>query len=510
MLSNSYEKLQANLKVRGNFMRRDSVAVGRFALICALLLWLPACVSAQRVEDSCHAFFEDPHQALDCAEAIFTQTDIPYHLPHLTLSSVPPDNGLPVGIVWEKRNYYVSSPFYNPDQKLKSAEGRKSLVDATAAAVISTNASWYVTGSVTWLPPISYHSENRPGAETCHRLWVFCSKQVFGVQLSITHRSLQTIYFNGLGNSSSNTQFDYQQNETYGGAVARLPLFDWLAVEGQIENRKPDISFSSASLASGLIDELTAPGVSTQPDFMHYAVALRTHAQAISEPVTTDPPITPSEATPPPLMKHKFVWIFDNGVREHWFVDQDTGHYSFRQTVVDGQEMLKLHSVVRKFVPPDAMTTKLKLLKHFCNSRAEGLKQDDECDFGEFLFRPYLIFSNSTSGVVPFYLQPTLGGTDIESRVTLRGFDDYRFRDNDAAMVSVDYRIPVFDPIGAMLFYDAGNVGSSVDSLSFAHARQDGGLGATLRLNKTVVAQIYLAWGAGHGSHFGYSFTKFF
>jgi hypothetical protein len=491
-------------------MARNCVAILRFVLICALLLWVPRYVSAQRVEDSCHAFFEDPHQALDCAEAIFTQTDIPYHLPHLTLSSVPPDNGLPVGIVWEKRNYYVSSPFYNPDQALKPAEGYKSLVDATAAAVISTNASWYVTGSVTWLPPIHYHSENRPGAETCHRLWVFCSKQVFGVQFSITHRSLQTIYFNGLGNSSPNTQFSYRQSDTYGGAIARLPLFDWLAVEGQIENRKPDISFSSASLASGSINESTAPGVSTQPDFMHYAAAVRTHAQAISEPVTTDPPVTPPGTTPPPLMKHKFVWIFDNGVRQHWFVDEDTGHYSFRQTVIDGEEMVKLHSVIRKFVPPDSMTTGLKILKHFCNSRAGGLKQDDECDFGELLFRPYLVLSDSNSGVVPFYLQPTLGGSDIESRLTLRGFNDYRFRDKDAAMVSVDYRIPVFDPIGAMVFYDAGNVGSSVDALSFAHARQDGGVGATLRLQKTVVAQIYLGWGAGHGSHFGYNFTKFF
>src|SRR5208282_424405 len=90
-------------------MARYSVTVFRFVSICALLLWIPQCASAQRVEDSCHAFFEDPHQALDCAEAIFTQTDIPHHLPHLTLSSVPPDNGFPVGVVWEKRNYYVSS-----------------------------------------------------------------------------------------------------------------------------------------------------------------------------------------------------------------------------------------------------------------------------------------------------------------------------------------------------------------------------------------------------------------
>jgi hypothetical protein len=169
-----------------------------------------------------------------------------------------------------------------------------------------------------------------------------------------------------------------------------------------------------------------------------------------------------------------------------------------------------VEQVPQLVMPPGSMTTKLKVLKHFCNDRKSGMKQDGECDFGEFLFRPFLVISGSISGVVPFYFQPTLGGSAIESRPTLRGFDDYRFRALDAAMVSVDYRIPVFDPIGAMVFYGAGNVGNSVDALSFAHARQDGGVGATLRIQKNVIAQIYLGWGAGHWSHFGYNFTKFF
>jgi hypothetical protein len=492
-------------------MPRGLVAMVRFAFtLCVLLPFcLPQRVFAQRVEDSCHAFFDNPHQALDCVEALFTQTDIPYYLPHLTVSSVPPDNGFPIGIAYDKRNYFVSSPFYNPNQPNKPSEGRKSLVDATAAAVISTNGSWYATGAVTWLPPI-YGYDHKPNGDTCHRLWVFCTKQVFGIQFFVTHRTVQSIYFYGLGPSSPNTQLSYKQSETYGGALARMPLLDWLAIEGQIENRKPTIGFSSASLGMTPINESTAPGVTTQPDFMHYSVNIRTHAQAISEPVTNDPTVLQPGASPPPLMKHKFVWVFDNSVLQHWFLDQDNDHYSFRQTVIDGQETLKLHSVIRKFVRPEDMTSKLKIIKHFCNDREAGLKQQDECDFGEFLVRPFLVVSNSASGVVPFYFQPTLGGSDIESRLTLRGFDDYRFRALDAAMVSVDYRIPVFDPIGAMIFYDAGNVGNSVSALSFAHARQDGGTGVTLRIQKNVIAQVYFGWGAGHGSHFGYNFTKFF
>lgn len=103
----------------------------RFLVIAlALLFWFPKHAAAQRVEDSCHAFFDDPHQSLDCVEALFTETDIPYGFPHLTVSSVPPGNGFPIGVVWDKRSYFVSSPFSDPNQPNKLSEGFKSLVDA--------------------------------------------------------------------------------------------------------------------------------------------------------------------------------------------------------------------------------------------------------------------------------------------------------------------------------------------------------------------------------------------
>jgi hypothetical protein len=46
--------------------------------------------------------------------------------------------------------------------------------------------------------------------------------------------------------------------------------------------------------------------------------------------------------------------------------------------------------------------------------------------------------------------------------------------------------------------------------LSFTHLRQDGGFGATFRLQGTVMAQAYLAWGAGHGPMLGYNLSKQF
>jgi hemolysin activation/secretion protein len=117
-----------------------------------------------------------------------------------------------------------------------------------------------------------------------------------------------------------------------------------------------------------------------------------------------------------------------------------------------------------------------------------------------------------TSGVnqVPFYLQPTLGGTDIDSRVTLRGYDNYRFRAPDLALVQFEYGIPVYDPIGVFVFYDAGTVGNSVSDLSVGQFRQDAGPGVSVRLRGHVVAQTFYAFGAGHGGRWNYNFSKVF
>jgi hypothetical protein len=137
------------------------------------------------------------------------------------------------------------------------------------------------------------------------------------------------------------------------------------------------------------------------------ADAARTHAPSISEPKTNDPDVILPGVSQPPLMTRKFIFTLDNAAVQRWFVDQDTGRYSFRQLAVDGIESVKFNSVVRRFVAPHLMTTKLKILKHFCNQRQSGLKVHDECDFGELSVRLRLALSAANTGVVPFYYQPT-------------------------------------------------------------------------------------------------------
>jgi hypothetical protein len=139
------------------------------------------------------------------------------------------------------------------------------------------------------------------------------------------------------------------------------------------------------------------------------------------------------------------------------------------------------------------------------------IKNDSLCDFGTLDLKAHLVTSTVDSGsVIPFYMMPTLGGQGIDSRVSLRGFENYRFRAPDAMFVQAEYSLPVYDPIALLLFYDAGNVGITLGDLSFANLRQDAGFGINLRVLRMTLLQAYFAGGRGGGLHPGFNLAKQF
>ena len=65
-----------------------------------------------------------------------------------------------------------------------------------------------------------------------------------------------------------------------------------------------------------------------------------------------------------------------------------------------------------------------------------------------------MTFANG-SAVVPFYMQPVLGGSD-----DLRGFRQWRFYDNNLIVATAEYRWEAFSGLDMALFFDAGKVTS--------------------------------------------------
>jgi len=113
-------------------------------------------------------------------------------------------------------------------------------------------------------------------------------------------------------------------------------------------------------------------------------------------------------------------------------------------------------------------------------------------------------------GNVPFYMQYALGGGSLRpfrpdlvggdgTTDTLRGFLNYRFRDRNVALVQAEYRVPVYGPLHASVFYDVGTVSRYAKDL-LTNPKQDGGFGLSYRRNGISLARIDVGFGAGEGS----------
>jgi outer membrane protein assembly factor BamA len=104
---------------------------------------------------------------------------------------------------------------------------------------------------------------------------------------------------------------------------------------------------------------------------------------------------------------------------------------------------------------------------------------------------------------VPFYMMPTLGG-----RTTLPGYNDYRFRDRNAASVGAEYRIPVFHMIDAAVFGDAGRVAPTAGGLWQGRLVHDYGVGLRLHSTTRSIARLDIARGR-EGMRISVGLSKF-
>ena len=139
---------------------------------CAVAFLLALCPQlAAQSYSSCPAFWsENIHAKFDCIEALFSASPA-----HLTFSSVPPGNGFAIGGALEVKTHYVSPATRLPDVNIGDPSehpdtGRLSLTDAVLAGVVSTNGSWYATGSTP--SSVTVHARGRSGSRsrTCRSM----------------------------------------------------------------------------------------------------------------------------------------------------------------------------------------------------------------------------------------------------------------------------------------------------------------------------------------------------
>jgi hypothetical protein len=258
------------------------------------------------------------------------------------------------------------------------------------------------------------------------------------VGTELNYQNLTQVYYFGIGERSAETDgtnYALRDVDALGFATFRptrsISIGSRLGVL-----RNASIGGGTSTLLPSIgerFDELTAPGLTAEPTFVH--------ADASVDVDTRNVPGHPS-----------------NGGRYRVtaaaFRDQGLGRHSFNQLDIDGAHYIPV----------------------FHENWVVAL-------------RGRAVLSQTEAGQeVPFYLLPTLGGSN-----TLRGFLDYRFRDRNLLLFSAEYQWPIFRALDGGVFYDAGTVAPTVQSFAWRHAHNDFGIAARFHSETRTVLRIDVA-----------------
>jgi hypothetical protein len=107
--------------------------------------------------------------------------------------------------------------------------------------------------------------------------------------------------------------------------------------------------------------------------------------------------------------------------------------------------------------------------------------------------------TTSAGNAVPFYFQPTLGGSDINGQRLLAGFDDYRFRGPNLIALQETVEHSIWGPIGAYALFEQGKVSQAGEGLGFDNLARSYAVGLTIRAGGFPLVNLSFAWGTeGH------------
>jgi hypothetical protein len=280
----------------------------------------------------------------------------------------------------------------------------------------------------------------------------------FALELYARNRQLPNLPFYGLGpNTNVNNSVQFSERDTRVGIHISNPLTTWLNAQGTIESLWPAIGGVSGRTIQTEYTELTAPGLISQPNFLHYELLLNPHGML-------------------------WDWLkLDYGIRYGYFQDTNTGHYSFRRLDADFKHELY----------PE---------------RVNGHRNLDSLITAEIRVSA----SNTSAGnAIPFYLQETIGGSDIDNKPTLRAFKDYRFQAPNLILFQGEFDRRVYGPFGLLLFYDAGKVALQRSDIDFSNFKQGAGGGLSFFLGDKIVFKAYVGLGGGEGAHAFFGIPSF-
>ena len=299
--------------------------------------------------------------------------------------------------------------------------------------------------------------------------------------------SLNKLNFFGLGNDtplSAATLFGMTQ--TIVGASVIKPVFEWpalralnLSLNGEMNGRFVNIrgrhGDSTPSIET-LYNDATAPGVASQPGFFQLGEGIRIK----------------------PVIADRFALNY-LGNFQQFFAPSDSRN-SFLRWTVDLNHTLYLYgysqSAPRKLPMPTVLTIALP-----ANEPCPPISRSRNLN-GSINVRLLLSeSSHSATSAVPFYFQQTLGGSDINSAMSLGSYRDYRFRAPNLLLLQESIEHSIWGPFGVKFTADQGRVALTHGDLGFSHLKHSFAGGLTLRAGGFPMVSMMFAWGGPEGHH---------
>lgn len=341
----------------------------------------------------------------------------------LVIGSVAPGGGLAAGVGYGHRTF---GPNYQ--------------TEFNSSARISTKRYWEIDGNLR----LTKTSDSTTASPDVGNL----KSNIYGFV-----KDMRRLNFFGLGpESREDDRAVFHYREVVAGADISKPINRWLDLGGAVEGIWPElIEIDDPTVTSvGLkYTEATAPGLNSQPGFLHLAAFARLHSRG-----------------QPEARKLEYLLLY------HIYHDAGDHSYSFRRFNADLRHKFPL-----------------------------GEKQ-------EFRVRGRLSLAETREGrQIPFYLMETLGGQNIRRDDTLRGFRDYRFRDRNHFLVQNEFLRELFGPVDLITFWDFGKVARTASSFDEGRTRHNFGVGVVVKPRRleNYLFRFYVAFGSGEGSRTRFS-----
>jgi hypothetical protein len=414
------------------------------------------------VVESCNQF--TPKALGGCAYTL--TTDSPFHV---ALGSLAPQNGFAFGLAFNEHA--------TPNESWR--------LSWTADAVAAASGSWRGGAYLKLIhtPATAGIIVRQPGSTSGSG--VIAPRALPVVDLFAQTISLKTLSYFGSGQQSLESDravFSERQTLVGGSITYPLPSPEALmvlrpALVGGITGRFVNISSASSDQGPSIgqrFDDSTAPGLSQQRPFAEFSEGIR---------------LSPSVGQ---------GWVLLNYLlsAQQFRTSRETQSSFNRWTIDLDHEIPIYHSVSstgpRTFNGPNECA---QAVGSGCPPVQWSRNRE-----GAIGFR-LLVTASSTSGGnrVPFYFQPTLGGSDINGEALLASFEDYRFRAPNLLVLQERAEHALWGPFGLFFLAEQGKVTEYRGDLNFKDLASSTTLGLTLRAGGFPMVNLSFSWGSeGH------------